>query len=71
MPRKRFRNPKRWLVVDVIDAADLLGISPATMYRWLQEGQFPGYRVGVYWRVRIRDIADTLGLTQTEVLGML
>lgn len=71
MPRKRFQNPKRWLVVDAITAAELLGVSPSTMHRWLQEGQFPGYRVGVYWRVRVKDIADALGLTQKEVLDML
>jgi excisionase family DNA binding protein len=71
MARKRLANSRRLLVVDPGVAAELLGISPSTMYRWLQNGEFPGMRVGVYWRIRVKDIADAVGLTQAEILDML
>ena len=71
MPRKRLQNPKKHLAVDPITAAELLEVSPSSVYRWLQQGRLPGYRVGVSWRIRVKDVADVLEIREEEVLAML
>lgn len=35
--------------LSVADAAQILGIPKTTLYDWLQEGTFPGYKIGRLW----------------------
>ncbi len=37
-------------------AAELLGITPRTLYRFLDEGQLPGYRFGRVIRLKESDV---------------
>jgi len=56
----RFRPPKEPVVgvpVTVVKAAEILGVSPPTVHRWLREGIIPGEQItpGAPWRIRITD----------------
>lgn len=43
------------------EAAELLGVSPATISRWLKEGRLPAYRLGPRAvRIRRADLDDLL-----------
>lgn len=42
------------------DVQRMLGISPATYYRWLREGRLPGVQVGRRWRFRRSDVEALL-----------
>jgi hypothetical protein len=67
MPRLEPEKPKRPAMVDYLVAAELMGVSPGILIRWLRAGEFSGERVRVKWHVNIKDIADELGTTQEEV----
>lgn len=72
MPRRRYRNPKAArLIVDVPIAAALLGVAESTLYRWLNEGTFPGFRIGVYWRIKLEDVARAMHLSIDDLLSLL
>lgn len=43
-----------WL--STAEAATYLGITPRTLYRFLDEGQLPGYRFGRVIRLRQEDV---------------
>lgn len=47
---------QRFLLVK--EAASALGVSPMTVYRMIQDGQFPAVRVGARWVVPARAIGD-------------
>lgn len=47
-------------------AADLLGVAPGTVYRWIREGDLPAVRIGAK-TVRVRS-ADLLALLAPEVV---
>lgn len=32
--------------------ADILGVSPSTIYRWMDEGELQAYKLGSLWRVK-------------------
>ena len=59
-PGDRFRLPTspddeiRWLSTG--DAADRLGITPRTLYRFIDEGQVPAYRFGRVIRLKASDV---------------
>lgn len=38
--------------------ADLVGVSPRTVVRWINEGKLKGVKVGRVWRVRAKDFVD-------------
>lgn len=45
------------------EAADYLNISPSTLYRMVQRGKFPAFRVLHEWRFRI-DVIDMWRMTR-------
>lgn len=45
------------------EAADYLNISPSTLYRMVQRGQFPAFRIANEWRFRI-DVIDMWRMTR-------
>ena len=45
------------------EAADYLGISASKLYRMVQRGEFPAFRVGNEWRFRI-DVIDMWRMTR-------
>jgi excisionase family DNA binding protein len=36
--------------LSVTEAATYLGLSPKTVYAWVEKGAMPGYKVGRVWR---------------------
>jgi hypothetical protein len=67
MPRLEPERPAREIFIDYMTAADLMGVQPGVLLRWLREGEFPGERLRVMWHVTLRDIADELGAKPGEV----
>ena len=67
MPRLESEQPRRQELVDYMTAADLIGVSPGVLLRWLREGEFPGERLKVKWHITSTDIADELGTTPAEL----
>ncbi len=47
-------TPIQWL--STADAAKFLGITPRTLYRFIDEGQIPGYRFGRVIRLKQADV---------------
>jgi excisionase family DNA binding protein len=43
-------------MVGVAEAAEVLGIHPATVQRAIKRGELPATRVGRKWRVRLSDL---------------
>lgn len=46
-------------MITVTEAAEMLGISPVTLYRWLQEGRIPAIQYGT----------KTIRLRRSQVLA--
>jgi len=46
----------RWLSVEGI--AEYLDVSKETVYRWLEKGSVPAYRLGKLWRFKTSEIDD-------------
>ena len=44
----------RWLGVD--EVCEYVGISRDTVYKWIDEKEFPGYRVGRLWRFKAEEV---------------
>lgn len=53
---KNAPTPPLW--VGTTAAADLLGIVPRTLYRLINEGHLPAYKMGRVLRLRVRDVDD-------------
>ena len=66
MPRLEPEQPRRQELIDYMTAADLMGVQPGVLLRWLREGEFPGERLRVKWHITLRDIANELGTTPNE-----
>ena len=47
-------SPIQWL--STAEAAKFLGITPRTLYRFIDEGQIPGYRFGRVIRLKQDDV---------------
>ncbi|MCB0961512.1 MAG: helix-turn-helix domain-containing protein [Acidimicrobiales bacterium] len=47
-------TPIQWL--STAEAAKYLGITPRTLYRFIDEGQIPGYRFGRVIRLQQQDV---------------
>lgn len=43
-------------ILTVKEVADYLQLTERTLYRLVQDGILPGFRVGGSWRFRLRDI---------------
>ena len=54
MQRERFNEQDVLLTFQ--EAAEMLRVSRATMYRWLNSGQLVGHKVGKHWRFYKRDL---------------
>ena len=67
MPRLESEQPRRHELVDYMTAADLMGVPPGVLLRWLREGEFPGERLRVKWHITTTDLADELGTTPEEL----
>lgn len=47
--------------VSTVEAARRLGVTQATLWRWIEEGRLPSYRVGrKLLRIRLSDLEDFL-----------
>ncbi|CAN5228615.1 hypothetical protein BH23ACT2_BH23ACT2_28100 [soil metagenome] len=51
---RRMTSSIHWL--STADAAQHLGITPRTLYRFIDEGQIPGYRFGRVIRLKQTDV---------------
>jgi hypothetical protein len=66
MPRLEPERPQRQEFIDYMTAADLMGVQPGVLLRWLREGEFPGERLRVKWHITLMDIANELGAKTGE-----
>ena len=66
MPRVEPEQPQRQTLIDYMTAADLIGVEPGVLLRWLREGEFSGERLGVKWHITLGDIANELGTIPNE-----
>lgn len=48
------------------EAARYLGITPRTLYRFINEGQVPAYKFGRVIRLRARDLDDFIGRARIQ-----
>lgn len=46
--------------LSVKDVAQLLGVSSQAVYSWLNDGVFPGYRIGKTWFILREDLKATM-----------
>ena len=46
-------------MVSVAEAADVLGVHPATVQRAIRRGDIPATKLGRQWRVRMSDLEPT------------
>jgi excisionase family DNA binding protein len=53
-----------WL--STAEAANRLGITPRTLYRFLDEGQLPGYRFGRVIRLQASDVEGFIERSRIE-----
>lgn len=45
-------------IMVVSEVADYLRVPVPTIYKLLQEGRLPGFKVGKHWRIRRQDLKD-------------
>ena len=43
-------------ILTLREAAKILKVSLRTLQRWCDEGEFPGYQLGIQWRVNESDL---------------
>ena len=67
MPRLEPEQPLRQELVDYMAAADLMGVPPGVLLRWLREGEFPGERVRVKWHISIAELSGELGTSPEDL----
>lgn len=53
-PRKDLKEKEEMVSLD--EAADTLGVSRSTLYRWQNQGRIRGFKVGRQWRFRRSDL---------------
>jgi excisionase family DNA binding protein len=53
-----------WL--STAEAASRLGITPRTLYRFIDEGQLPAYRFGRVIRLKANEVADFIEACRIE-----
>lgn len=46
--------------LSVRDLAEILGIRRSTVYKWLNEGRIPAYRVGSAWVILRDEVKETI-----------
>ncbi len=49
------------------EAARLMKVTPATIYAWIDNGEFPHLRLGGRIRIPTAKLADLLGITPQQV----
>ena len=57
-------TPINWL--STADAAKYLGITPRTLYRFIDEGQIAGYRLGRVIRLKQEDVERFIEASRIE-----
>lgn len=53
-----------WL--STAEASSRLGITPRTLYRFIDEGRIPAYRFGRVIRLRVREVEEFIDLCRIE-----
>ena len=48
------------------DAAQRIGITPRTLYRFIDEGQIPAYRIGRVIRLQRRDVESFIEQSRVQ-----
>lgn len=44
--------------VGIEDVMNLLSVTKGTLYKWIREDKFPGYKLGRYWRFKISEVEE-------------
>jgi excisionase family DNA binding protein len=60
---------KRPLTISVHEAAEALGVVPATVYAWVRAGEIPSLRLGGRIRIPTGKLADLLGVEPEELVS--
>jgi excisionase family DNA binding protein len=59
-------------VLTVQEVAEMLKITPATVYAWCRAGKLPAFKIGQQWRIRARALEEMMrhqGLPETADSG--
>jgi len=56
-------------LLNVQEAADLLGVHIDTIKRWAASGRVPAYKAGRHWRFRRSELLEALRHTPAESKG--
>jgi len=54
-------------ILTIKEVADYLKLTERTLYRLVQEGKIPGFKVGSSWRFKRADIEDWIELQKEQV----
>ena len=52
------------------DAAQAIGVSRSTMWRWVTDGNVRGFRVGKHWVIDLESLRKMLGPEATTLLRL-
>lgn len=55
-------------ILTIKEVADYLKLTERTLYRLVQEGRVPGFKVGNSWRFKRADIDDWIEIQKEQVL---
>ena len=55
-------------ILTIKEVADYLKLTERTLYRLVQEGRVPGFKVGNSWRFKRADIEDWIERQKEQVL---
>ncbi|HVM06935.1 MAG TPA: helix-turn-helix domain-containing protein [Acidimicrobiales bacterium] len=64
MAQKRDKRAEHW--VGTTEAAELLGVVPRTLYRLIDEGSIPAYKLGRVIRLKADDLEAFLESTRVQ-----
>lgn len=71
MSKPRIPNPEDWM--STAQAADAIGVSSRTIYRWVEAGRLAPYTVGetmMFWRPRVLECAHAAALVRELYAGL-
>lgn len=60
---------RRDLTLSVHQAAEALGVVPATVYSWVRSGEIPSLRLGGRIRIPTGQLASLLGVEPEELIS--
>lgn len=60
-------KPKQ--VMTIKDVADYLDVHPITIYKYVNEGKIPAFKIGTSWRIRKDSIQKWMEENEQQIKG--